>query len=156
MKLHTRRQAPKEGQAPDVEMKPYVTTHLDYLNFLVDSQHVYQAFEDVVNSRPELRVFRNTGLERTKPLEKDIEFMCQEYGLVRPDVGQPGTSYANVIREMESIPEFMCHFYNFYFAHTAGGRMIGKQMSALLLDKRTLEFYKVGHRVSLSKRSLER
>jgi heme oxygenase len=38
----------------------------------------------------------------------------------------------------------MCHYYNFYFAHTAGGRMIGKQMSALLLDKKTLDFYKVG------------
>ena len=36
---------------------------------------------------------------------------------------------------------FVCHFYNFYFAHTAGGRMIGKMMSDKLLGGRTLEFY---------------
>ena len=111
--------------------------------FLVDSQHVYQAFEDIVNEKEELAVFRNTGLERTIPLETDIQFMCQEYGLTRPEVGEPGRKYAESLRAMESVPELVCHYYNHYFAHTAGGRMIGKQMSALLLDKKTLEFYKV-------------
>jgi heme oxygenase (biliverdin-producing, ferredoxin) len=146
MKLHTRSQAPKEGQAEEKNMEPYVTTHADYLQFLVDSQHVYQAMEDVVDSVEELTVFRNTGLERVQPLEKDIDFMVQEYGLQRPPVGQPGLQYAQVIRNFRGkpdlIPEFLCHYYNFYFAHTAGGRMIGKQMAALLLDKKTLEFYK--------------
>lgn len=145
MKLHTRSQAPKEGKVEDKEMEPYVTTQADYLQFLVDSQHVYQAMEDVVNSVDELSVFRNTGLERVAPLEKDIDFMVQEYGLEKPAVAAPGLQYAKVIRELgkaESIPEFMCHYYNFYFAHTAGGRMIGKQMASLLLDKKTLEFYK--------------
>ena len=47
------------------------------------------------------------------------------------------------IAARDAVPEFMCHYYNYYFAHTAGGRMIGKQMSALLLNKKTLEFYKV-------------
>ena len=42
-----------------------------------------------------------------------------------------------------NIPKFICHYYNYYFAHLAGGRMIGKQMSKLLLDGETLEFYKV-------------
>lgn len=179
MKLHTREQAPREGQAPSKNLQPYVTTHADYLQFLVDSQHVFQAFEDVINERSDLAIFRNTGLERTKPLEQDIAFMCKEYNLPRPPVAQPGIKYANTIRETESVPEFVCHFYNFYFAHTAvshlestgrrhvcailpfvpkcltigfsfllllvsqGGRMIGKQMSALLLDNKTLEFYKV-------------
>ena len=41
-------------------------------------------------------------------------------------------------------PAFVCHFYNQYFAHTAGGLMIGKKMSDALLDGRTLEFYKWG------------
>ena len=107
--------------------------------------------EDIVNETEELAVFRNTGLERTIPLEKDIEFMCAEYGLTRPDVGVFGIEYSNELRRIakeERIPEFMCHYYNFYFAHTAGGRMIGKQMAALLLDKRTLEFYKVCWSVS--------
>mmetsp|Transcript_10133 Transcript_10133/g.14974 ORF Transcript_10133/g.14974 Transcript_10133/m.14974 type:complete len:282 (+) Transcript_10133:226-1071(+) len=153
MRLHTRKQAPKEGEAPEKPSeKPdaprYVPTHQDYLNFLVDSQHVYQAMEDIVNSRSDLAMFRNTGMERTKPLETDIQFMCAEYNLERPEVGQAGLSYAEELKRITSngegknVPEFVCHFYNHYFAHTAGGRMIGKQMSALLLDKKTLEFYK--------------
>ena len=149
MKLHTRSQAPKEGEAEEKKREPYTPTQADYLAFLVDSQHVYKAFEDVVNERDELKIFRNTGLERVEPLEKDIEFMTQEFDLKRPDVGMPGSSYADEIRNMGKegkIEEFLCHYYNHYFAHTAGGRMIGKQMSALLLNKKTLEFYKVRRR----------
>jgi heme oxygenase len=147
MKLHTRSQAPKEGQAEEKKKQDpsYVTTHKDYLQFLVDSQYVYQAFEDVVNTVDGLSVFRNTGLERVDALEADIKFMVEEFNLDRPDVCQPGLTYAKVIRNLgqeNTIPEFLCHFYNFYFAHTAGGRMIGKQMAALLLNKKTLEFYK--------------
>lgn len=146
MKLHTRSQAPKEGQAPEkAKREPYVTTHDDYMAFLVDSQHVYQAIEDVVGDREELAVFRNSPLDRVEALDKDIDFMEKEYSLKKPDVGKAGQDYANVIRQLGeegAIAEFLCHYYNFYFAHTAGGRMIGKQMSALLLDKKTLEFYK--------------
>lgn len=146
MKLHTRSQAPKEGKAPEKkERSTYTPSHADYLKFLVDSQCIYQAFEDVVNELDELSVFRNTGLERVLALDNDIEFMVGEYNEEKPAVGKPGLDYAGEIRTMgeeKKIPEFMCHFYNFYFAHTAGGRMIGKQMSALLLDKKTLEFYK--------------
>lgn len=149
MRLHTRQQAPKEGEAPAKKMEPYTPTRADYLQFLIDSQHVYEALESVVNERPELEVYRNTGLERVSSLETDITFMCNEYGLKRTEVGQPGKKYAEMIRGIQSIPEFMCHYYNFYFAHTAGGRMIGKQMSALLLDKKTLEFYKVCSRILL-------
>ena len=143
MRLHTREQSPREGQAPTKKMEPYTPTRADYLAFLVDSKHVYEAFEAMVNERGDLAVFRNTGLERTQALEQDIEFMVQEYGLERPDVGLPGQNYARMLRSLRSVPEFVCHFYNFYFAHTAGGRMIGKQMSALLLNKKTLKFYKV-------------
>lgn len=145
MRLHTREQAPKEGQAPAKEKpkEPYIPTCMDYLRFLVDSQQVYQVLEDIVNERDELAVFRDTGLERTERLEHDIQFMMKEYKIERPEVGEPGKSYAKLIRELGGVPAFVCHYYNHYFAHTAGGRMIGKQMSALLLDKRTLEFYKV-------------
>lgn len=148
MKLHTKEQAPKEGEVEVKEKpkEPYSPTRDDYLAFLVDSKHVYEALEDIVNEKEELAVFRNTGLERTEPLEQDIQFMVNEYGLERPGVGEYGRAYASQLREIAAkgnIPEFMCHFYNFYFAHTAGGRMIGKQMSALLLNKKTLEFYKV-------------
>ena len=145
MRLHTRSQAPKEGQAAETQTprEPYVTTHQDYLQFLVDSKHVYEAMEEIVNDRAELEAFRNTGLERTQALETDIVFMTKEYDLERPSVGLPGLEYAKLVKGIQSIPEFMCHYYNFYFAHTAGGRMIGKQMSSLLLNKKTLEFYKV-------------
>lgn len=147
MRLHTREQAPKEGQASaPASREPYTPTHDDYLHFLVDSLHVYEALEEIVNHRPELAMFRDTGLERTSALEQDIQFMIDEYNLQQPVVGEAGRSYASHLRSIDSIPEFMCHFYNFYFAHTAGGRMIGKQMAALLLDKRTLEFYKVSGR----------
>lgn len=152
MRLHTKSQAPKEGKVEDEKppKEPHITTHMDYLHFLVDSQSVYQAFEDVVNMpelHPELEPFVNTKLERTQGLEQDITFMCNEYKLERPQVGEMGKSYAEQIRKIgnkgkEAIPEFICHYYNYYFAHTAGGRMIGKQMAALLLDKKTLEFYK--------------
>lgn len=146
MKLHTRSQAPKEGEAAEKKSEPYLPTHADYLAFLVDSQHIYKALEDVVNDADELEVFRNTGLERVAALETDIDFMMKEYNLEKPSVGRPGLGYADEIRQLgkeKKIPDFMCHYYNFYFAHTAGGRMIGKQMSALLLEKKTLEFYKV-------------
>ncbi len=41
-------------------------------------------------------------------------------------------------------PKFLCHFYNVYFAHTAGGRMIGTKVASMILDSRELQFYKVG------------
>lgn len=145
MKLHTRSQAPKEGQAEEKEREPHVTTHDDYIAFLVDSQHVYKAIEDVVNDNEELAVFRNSPLDRVQALDTDIDFMAKEFNIEKPDVGKPGQDYAEHIRQLGndgSIKEFLCHYYNFYFAHTAGGRMIGKKMSSLLLDKKTLEFYK--------------
>jgi len=146
MKLHTRVQAPREGQAEEkVQKEPYVTTHDDYMAFLVDSQHVYQAIEDVIGTTEAFVVFRDSPLDRVKALDTDIAFMEKEYSIKKPDVGKPGQDYANVIRQLGTdggIAEILCHYYNFYFAHTAGGRMIGKQMSSLLLDKKTLEFYK--------------
>mmetsp|Transcript_16343 Transcript_16343/g.19970 ORF Transcript_16343/g.19970 Transcript_16343/m.19970 type:complete len:291 (+) Transcript_16343:161-1033(+) len=153
MKLHTRAQAPKEGKAEEAPkpQEPYITTHMDYLKFLVDNQLVFQTFEDIVNRevlQPELKPFVNTGLERSQRLEQDIQFMVEEYNLERPEVGQSGIKYAQLILDIveekgkDGIPTFMCHYYNHYFAHTAGGRMIGKKMASLLLEKKTLEFYK--------------
>merc|ERR1719379_638032 len=60
-----------------------------------------------------------------------------------PPVGKYGLEYAKILDEVaeRSLPAFMCHFYNHYFAHTAGGRMIGKRMSDMLLDGKKLQFY---------------
>eukprot|EP00804_Cyclotella_cryptica_P023630 CCRYP_011967-RA/>CCRYP_011967-RA protein AED:0.15 eAED:0.32 QI:0/0/0/1/1/1/2/0/313 len=156
MKLHTKEQAPREGQAaaPAKPAVPYVPTHADYLQFLVDSCEVYKALEKIVNREDltdELGRFRNSGLERTCALEKDIEWMCNKFNLPKPEAGGAGVRYSDELGNMisvkddgtkEGIPEFICHYYNFYFAHLAGGRMIGKQMSKMLLDGETLEFYK--------------
>jgi heme oxygenase len=102
MKLHTTQQAPKEGKVVVEEPKEkYITTHEDYLAFLVDSKHVYEALEDIVNQRHELSQFRNTGLERTKALELDIKFMVKEYGLKKPEVGEFGRKYAAELRAIE-------------------------------------------------------
>lgn len=150
MRLHTREQAPREGraEAPARPAVPHVPTAADYLRFLVDSNAVYEALEDVVDENGVLAPFRSSGLERTVELEKDIAWMCNEFDLDRPGVGAAGGNYAEELRAMVKgdgdVPEFMCHYYNFYFAHLAGGRMIGKQMSKLLLDGETLEFYKWG------------
>jgi heme oxygenase (biliverdin-producing, ferredoxin) len=158
MRLHTREQAPREGQAaPAVVPPPYTPTRDDYLAFLVDSHYVYSVMEDIVNKHVELVMFRNTGLERTGALERDIQYLCETYSLRRPDVGLAGRRYAELLlRTMPSsgattppegkennVPAFICHYYNHYFAHTAGGRMIGKKMSNLLLDGTVLQFYQV-------------
>jgi hypothetical protein len=149
MRMHTREQAPREGRAdaPAKPAEPYVPTHMDYLQFLVDSHAVYEVLERIVNDNEKLAMFRSTGIERTAELEKDIAWMCGKFDLERPGVGMAGMTYAEELKAMvesdDDIPEFMCHYYNYYFAHLAGGRMIGKQMSKLLLDGETLEFYKV-------------
>jgi len=148
MRLHTREQAPREGQAEAAKKpaEPYVPTQADYLQFLVDSYVVYVALEEIVNEVEVLAPFRNSGLERTQALEKDIQYMCKRFDLQRPEAGKAGSMYAAKLKSMiqsdDDVPEFMCHYYNFYFAHLAGGRMIGKQMSKLLLDGEALEFYK--------------
>ncbi len=44
-----------------------------------------------------------------------------------------GHSYAKKMQALaKSDPQaFICHYYNFYFAHTAGGRMIGNKVRCL-------------------------
>ena len=73
--------------------------------------------------------FRNTGLERVTPLNKDLNWLKSQ-GHEIPEPGEPGLSYSAYLRELaeKDPPAFICHFYNVYFAHSAGGRMIGKQV----------------------------
>lgn len=146
MKLHTRDQAPKEGQqqaqVPFIKWEP---TRMNYLQFLVDSLHVYETLDSIVNEYPSLSLFRSTGLERSAALKTDIAWICKyDPNLTIPQCGEAGLAYAELLKRIvkESIPKFMCHYYNQYFAHTAGGRMIGKRMSDLLLGGEVLSFYK--------------
>lgn len=75
--------------------------------------------------------FRNTGLERSEKLAKDLEWF-KEQGYTIPEPSSPGIAYAQYLKELsEKDPQaFICHFYNVYFAHSAGGRMIGKKVLA--------------------------
>jgi len=146
MKLHTRDQAPKEGQQKaQIPVARWEPSRSNYLQFLVDSLRVYETLESIVQERPNLVSLRGTGLERSAALRKDIEWMCSYDAslIAAPACGEAGLIYAEFLRKVvdESIPRFMCHYYNHYFAHTAGGRMIGKRMADVLLEGRVLQFY---------------
>lgn len=149
MKLHTRDQA-KEGekvtkepqQGPVAKWEPTVE---GYLKFLVDSKLVYDTLDGIIAKAvfPSYAEFSNTGLERSEPLAKDLEWF-KEQGYVIPEPSSPGVTYARYLEELsEKDPQaFICHFYNIYFAHTAGGRMIGRKVAEKILDNKELEFYK--------------
>lgn len=148
MKLHTKDQAPKEGQreAAPTPWAKWAPTRRGYLKFLNESRKVYAALEEAVSSRDEYKLFRGTGLERTQALAEDLRWFKEKYDMDPAETGDegPGAQYAAELRKLAASdpPAFICHFYNVYFAHTAGGRMIGVKMSDMLLERHTLEFYK--------------
>ncbi|NP_001312953.1 heme oxygenase 1, chloroplastic-like [Nicotiana tabacum] len=146
MKLHTRDQS-KEGEKepegqPMAKWEPSVE---GYLRFLVDSKLVYDTLEKIMEKAPfpEYAEFRNTGLERSESLAKDLEWFRQQ-GYAIPEPSTPGLNYARYLEDLsEKDPQaFICHFYNTYFAHSAGGRMIGRKVAEKILNKKELEFYK--------------
>ncbi|KAJ4708943.1 Heme oxygenase 1 [Melia azedarach] len=78
-----------------------------------------------------------------KKLAKDLEWF-KEQGYAIPPPSSPGITYSEYLMDLsEKDPQaFICHFYNIYFAHSAGGRMIGKKVAEKILHKKDLEFYK--------------
>lgn len=116
-----------------------------FLKYLVDSKLVFNTVERIVDesSHVAYAYFRKTGLERSEGLEKDLEWLSQQ-GFAIPEPGSPGISYAKYLEELaeKSAPLFLCHFYNIYFAHVAGGQVIARQASEKLLEGRELEFYR--------------
>lgn len=145
MKLHTTDQAPKEGrQKPKTPFTKWQPTRQDYLQFLIDSLMVYSTFDKIILDHAALHSLRQTGLERTEALQDDIEWLLKfDPTLQRTEASSRGVAYVRFLHKIAatSIPRFICHFYNFYFAHTAGGRLIGAKMADLLLEKRQLKFY---------------
>lgn len=146
MKLHTKDQS-KEGEK-ETQGKPWPKwepTIDGYLKFLVDSKLVYDTLDKILDQAdfPEYAEFRNTGLERAGNLAKDLEWF-KEQGHTIPEPLSPGLDYSLYIEELsKNDPQaFICHFYNTYFAHTAGGRMIGRKVAAKILNGKELEFYK--------------
>jgi hypothetical protein len=59
--------------------------------------------------------------------------------LTRPP-SPPPSSYLTQLAATDA-PGFLCHWYNVYFAHTAGGRMIGTKVASMILDGASLAFY---------------
>ncbi|KAE9604462.1 putative Heme oxygenase (biliverdin-producing) [Lupinus albus] len=149
MKLHTKDQA-KEGEKEVKEPEETTVAKWEpnfdgYLKFLIDSKLVYDTLEKIVQEPhyPSYAEFRKTGLERCASLEKDLQWF-KEQGHVIPEPSSPGVAYAQYLTELsQKDPQaFICHFYNIYFAHSAGGRMIGKKVAEKILNKKELEFYK--------------
>ncbi|XP_045790145.1 heme oxygenase 1, chloroplastic [Trifolium pratense] len=149
MRLHTKDQA-KEGEKEVKEPEEKAVTKWEptvdgYLRFLVDSKIVYDTLEKIVQDAayPYYAEFKNTGLERSASLDKDLAWF-KEQGYTIPEPSTPGLTYADYLKDLsQNDPQaFICHFYNIYFAHSAGGRMIGKKIAGQLLNNQALEFYK--------------
>lgn len=96
------------------------------LQYLVDSQAAYEAFEEVTAVNSAITPLHDTGLERVEVLKQDIADVASREGLGVPKASESATAYAELLRELATTdtPRFVCHWYNHHFAHTAGGRMI--------------------------------
>ncbi|KAG6624711.1 probable inactive heme oxygenase 2, chloroplastic [Carya illinoinensis] len=116
-----------------------------FLKYLVDSKLVFDTVERIVDESSDVAYayFRKTGLERSEGLAKDLEWIRLQ-GFVIPEPSNPGVSYAKYLNELaeKSAPLFLCHFYNIYFSHIAGGQVIARQVSKKLLEGREMEFYR--------------
>jgi heme oxygenase (biliverdin-producing, ferredoxin) len=123
----------------------WTPTKAGYLRFLVESKAVYDAMESLMASgaNPLFAGFVGTGLERGPGLAKDIAWFEAETGVTAEPASGAGAAYAAVLRQLAASdpPAFLCHWYNVYFAHSAGGRMIGTQVSKMLSLSRPLAFY---------------
>ncbi|GMI05134.1 hypothetical protein TrRE_jg2671, partial [Triparma retinervis] len=101
MKLHTVDQAPREGKAPAQRpVSNWAPGRVEYLSFLRDSLEVYTAFEEIIDKTEGLEGLRDTGLERSEALRKDMKFFEDKYKLKMPKVGQPGRAYATYLRTL--------------------------------------------------------
>ena len=100
-----------------------------------------QAMEVAVQ-KPGLELLVNSGLERVEGLKKDIAFIQSTYGLATPTPSAAATEYAGFLKNIKEDGVFVVHFYNYYFAHTAGGRMIGQKVMDEVFGGHVFEFYK--------------
>ena len=147
MKLHTKDQAPREGkqEASALPIDQWNPKRSDFMQFLVDSRTVYDYFENQLTNNqdyPMFLRFANTGLERVEALDKDIKFL-NGLGVVTPKPTDAATNYIQYLQGLinEKPESVLCHWYNYYFAHSAGGRMIGRLMQDRLFGGKQFQFY---------------
>ncbi|XP_037487800.1 heme oxygenase 1, chloroplastic-like [Triticum dicoccoides] len=146
MRMHTKDQTSegeKELEGPSLnELEPNLEA---YLRFLVDSKLIFQTLENIVDRAavPWYAEFRNTGLERSDALKKDLKWFSKQ-GHTIPEPSAADTKYASYLEELSEKDQqaFFCHFYNMYFGQSAGGRLTGKKIADKILNKKELEFYK--------------
>ncbi|KAK4434454.1 putative inactive heme oxygenase 2, chloroplastic [Sesamum alatum] len=116
-----------------------------FLKYLVDSELVFSTVERIVDESTDVSYvyFRKTGLERSDCISRDLKWLGEQ-GNVIPEPSSPGITYVQYLKELaeKSPPLFLCHFYNIYFSHIAGGQVIAKQVTRKLLEGRELEFYR--------------
>jgi heme oxygenase len=161
MKLHPKELFQKKES--NVLSSQQQTTKQDLLQFFCDSLKVYDTLETIIRKVEILSSLQNHGLERQEALKQDIEWLLgNDKSLTVPVCGQAGLDYSNylegLITPKQNIPKFICNFYNFYFAHTAGGVVVGKGLSKRLLNDAPLEFYqwKSGNMQELKKEFCEK
>lgn len=148
MRLHTKDQAPREGEQETsaLPIDAWYPPKEDFMQFLVDSHCVYKFFETELahpsTTHPIFSRFVDNGLERLDALEKDMTYL-NGMGISTPEPTAAATSYITYMRNLlENKPEsLLCHWYNYYFAHSAGGRMIGRLMQDRLFAGRSFAFY---------------
>ncbi|KAL0392036.1 UNVERIFIED_CONTAM: putative inactive heme oxygenase 2, chloroplastic [Sesamum radiatum] len=108
------------------------------------SELVFSTVERIVDESSDVSYvyFRKTGLERSDCISRDLKWLSEQ-GNVIPEPSNPGITYVQYLEELaeKTPPLFLCHFYNIYFSHIAGGQVIAKQVSRKLLEGRELEFY---------------
>ncbi|CAH9078063.1 unnamed protein product [Cuscuta europaea] len=119
-----------------------------FLRYLVDSRLVFNIIERTVDESSDVSYayFRNTGLERADFISKDLAWLSEQ-GNDIPEPSNPGVAYSNYLEELgeKNPPLFLCHFYNIYFSHIAGGQVIAKKVCEKLIrggEGRALEMYR--------------
>lgn len=148
MRLHTKDQAPREGAQEEsaLPIDQWMPAQSDFMQFLVDSRYVYSYFETELcspgNGHSMFGPFSDTGLERVEALNEDIAYLAAQ-GVPVGAVGDAGKRYVEYLKALigEKPESVLCHWYNYYFAHSAGGRMIGRLMQDRLFDGYKFKFY---------------
>eukprot|EP00468_Gymnochlora_sp_CCMP2014_P010786 CAMPEP_0167749402 /NCGR_PEP_ID=MMETSP0110_2-20121227/5387_1 /TAXON_ID=629695 /ORGANISM="Gymnochlora sp., Strain CCMP2014" /LENGTH=240 /DNA_ID=CAMNT_0007634551 /DNA_START=128 /DNA_END=850 /DNA_ORIENTATION=+ len=147
MKLHTRDQSKEGEQKPSKPIPQWEMSPTAVLKFLVDTKLIHTTLDEIAGKAPELKEIyqASDGIRRIDGIERDIKNLMQNYPeLELPEPGADALGYSQQLLTLaeESIPGFVCHYYNTHFANAAGGRMIGKFISDKISNGETLNLYK--------------